>query len=79
MKTRDPAELAEHSWKLINEAISTGKVTLENGVEVILDVDHLIRLVQWTATTKAKKPHAIAPPEDFSLKSTTGEDDEKED
>ncbi len=75
---RDPSELAEYSWELINQALSQGKITLENAVSYTLDVELLVRLIQWTATIKAKKPHSVLPPEDFVLKSTTGGDDEKE-
>lgn len=74
--TRDPSQLAEYSWELINQALTQGKITLENTVSYNLDVELLIRLVQWTATIKAKKPHAVSPPEDFNLKPTTGEEDD---
>lgn len=79
MNVKDPSQLAEYSWELINQALSQGVITLENAKSYTLDVELLVRLIQWTATIKAKKPHTVPPPEDFILKPTTGEGDEKED
>ena len=73
---RSPAELAEHSWSLIDDAIRAGKYTLESGRIVDLDAEGITRLVQWTATIKARKPSGVPTPEDFKLKKTVGGGDE---
>ena len=73
---RSPAELAEHSWSLIDDAIREGKFVLENGKVVELDAEAIVRLVQWTATIKARKPSGVPTPEDFKLKKTIGGGDE---
>ncbi len=73
---RSPAELAEHSWSLIDDAIREGKFVLENNKVVELDAEAIVRLVQWTATIKARKPSGVPTPEDFKLKKTIGGGDE---
>ena len=72
-KVREPYELQEQAWKLMDEAVRTGAMRLEDGTEVRLNADSLIRVIQWLASAKAKKPHLINPPEDFRLKETTSE------
>ncbi len=74
---RTTSELAEHSWGLIDDAIRTGEFILESGKKILLDTEAIVRLVQWTATIKAKKPQGAPLPEDFKLKETTGGSDEK--
>lgn len=74
-KVREPYELQEQAWKLMDEAVSTGTMVLESGIVVTLNADSLIRVIQWLASAKAKKPHLINPPEDFRLKETTSEKD----
>ncbi|KKM86788.1 hypothetical protein LCGC14_1275510 [marine sediment metagenome] len=74
-KVREPYELQEQAWKLMDEAVRTGAMRLEDGTEVKLNADSLIRVIQWLASAKAKKPHLINPPEDFRLKETTSEKD----
>ncbi len=70
---REPHELQEEAWKLLDEAVSRGVMTLSDGTEVKLNADSLIRVIQWLASAKAKKPHIIPTPEDFVLKQTSGE------
>ena len=72
-KVSEPYELQEQAWKLMDEAVRTGGMILEDGTEVKLNADSLIRVIQWLASAKAKKPHLISPPEDFRLHETTGE------
>ena len=72
-KVREPNERQEQAWKLMDEAVSTGTMILEDGAVVKLNADSLIRVIQWLANAKAKKPHLINPPEDFRLKETTSE------
>jgi len=72
-KTREPHELQEEAWRLMDEAVSTGKMTLENKQEVTLNADSLIRVIQWLASSKAQKPHIIPKPEDFKLQEPSDE------
>ncbi len=72
-KVREPYELQEQAWKLMDEAVRTGTMILEDGTVVKLNADSLIRVIQWLASAKAKKPHLISPPEDFRLKETGSE------
>ena len=74
-KVREPYELQEQAWKLMDQAVSEGRMVLESGTVVTLNADSLIRVIQWLASAKAKKPHLINPPEDFRLKETTSEKD----
>lgn len=71
-KVREPHELQDEAWRLMDEAVKKGVMTLEDGTEVRLNADSLIRVIQWLASAKAKKPHFISKPEDFKLKDTTG-------
>lgn len=73
-KVKEPHELQEEAWRLMNQAVTTGKMVLENGTEVRLNADSLIRVIQWLASAKAKKPHLVTVPEDFQLRETTGKD-----
>ena len=72
-KVREPYELQEEAWRLMDEAVSNGFMKLSNGVTITLNADSMIRVIQWLASAKAKKPHLINPPEDFRLKETTSE------
>ena len=72
-KVREPYELQEQAWKLMDEAVRTGTMKLEDGTKIKLNADSMIRVIQWLASAKAKKPHLINPPEDFRLKETTSE------
>ena len=74
-KVREPYELQEQAWRLMDEAVSTGAMVLESGIVVSLNADSLIRVIQWLASAKAKKPHLISPPEDFRLHETTSQKD----
>ncbi|KKL14785.1 hypothetical protein LCGC14_2512200, partial [marine sediment metagenome] len=46
---------------------------LSNGVTITLNADSMIRVIQWLASAKAKKPHLLSKPEDFKLHETTGD------
>ncbi len=71
-KVREPQELQDEAWRLMDQAVSRGIMTLSDGTEVKLNADSLIRVIQWLASAKAKKPHFVPTPEDFNLKETTG-------
>lgn len=74
-KVREPHELQEEAWRLMDQAVTSGKMILEDKTEVRLNADSLIRVIQWLASAKAKKPHIIPTPEDYVLKETTGQED----
>lgn len=75
-QTRDPDTLSEVAWKLIDEAISSSIMTLENGKQISLAPSEIVELAKWLSTSKAKKPRPVNTPEDFILKPSTGEDNE---
>ena len=77
-KVREPYELQEQAWKLMDQAVSEGCMKLESGIVVTLNADSLIRVIQWLASAKAKKPHLLSKPEDFRLHETTGDNHEKD-
>ena len=72
-KVREPYELQEEAWRLMDEAVSNGFMKLSNGVTITLNADSMIRVIQWLASAKAKKPHLLSKPEDFKLHETTGD------
>ena len=76
-KVREPYELQEEAWRLMDEAVSNGFMKLSNGVTITLNADSMIRVIQWLASAKAKKPHLLSKPEDFRLHETTGDNHEK--
>ena len=76
-KVREPYELQEEAWRLMDEAVSNGFMRLSNGVTITLNADSMIRVIQWLASAKAKKPHLLSKPEDFRLHETTGDNHEK--
>lgn len=78
MAVKTPEELSEIAWKIVSEALTTGSSTLGTGRELTLDTDQIMRLAQWMATSKAKKPRPVSTPEDFKLRSTSSEEDEAE-
>ena len=71
-KPREPHELQEIAWGLVEEALTKGTITLKenDGISIGLNSDVVIRLAQWLCQAKAKKPHLVNPPEDFILKET---------
>ena len=72
---REPHELQEIAWGLIDEILTEGKMTLQNGISYVVDKEAIVHLSQWLATAKAKKPRHVSVPEDFVLKKTGGEED----
>lgn len=64
------SEIAERSVNLIDEATRTGQMRLPNGRIVTLDVEALVRLIQWAATQRDRKPKFLESPEDIDLKET---------
>lgn len=69
-RATNPAELSEEAWALIDEALGAGTMTLRDGNTRLLDTKDIVRLAQWLATLRAKKPKVVASPEDYGLAKT---------
>lgn len=65
-----PEELSAAAWDRINEAMAVGAMFLPGGRVVTLGPDNVVKLVQWLATLKAKRPKAVMKPEDYTPKET---------
>ena len=74
---REPSELQEIAWQLIDEALTKGTMTLvgDPGKPINLGSQDIVRIAQWLATSKARKPQLVSPPEDFIMKESSGGDD----
>ena len=74
---KDPAELQEIAWNLIDEALTKGTMTLTDqpGKPIRLIPQDIVRIAQWLATSKARKPQLVAVPEDYEVKQSIGGDD----
>ena len=72
MLAKSPEQLAEQAWSLVQEAVESGKMTLENGDIRVLPDSELVRLVQNVAELRAKRPKTVSIPEDFRPKETSG-------
>lgn len=70
VKEVDPGELSEQAWAMLKEAMTLGTMTLPGGRTMNLDPKDFVRVVQWLATQKAKKPKVVATAEDFGLQQT---------
>lgn len=73
-----PSELTDIAWDLIDEALTSGTMTLKNKPDnpIVLFPASIVEIAKWMATSKAKKPRLVGAPEDFALKATTGEGEE---
>ena len=72
----NPDRLIDEAWGLIAEAIHKGQMTLsEREVPMILMSEHVVRLCQWLAHQKQKKPKLVSDITDFN---PTGSDDGSE-
>lgn len=77
----DQEELVDQAWDLVKEALTRGTMTLETSDPAKpnqrpLDTESIIDLAKFFVQLKVKKPQSITKPEDFDLKSTTGDDDD---
>ena len=75
---RDSEELSEASWAMLDEGLTTGQMTLPSGKVVTLDPTNFIRIVQWLATLKPRKPQGFQKPEDFAAPVTIGKEAKSE-
>ena len=64
-KQADPSVLSDAAWEMIQEALQEGSMTLGNGKKVQLSPLDVVRITQWLATLKAKKPKLLSGLEDF--------------
>lgn len=65
---KNQEQLTEIAWKLLEEAITEGTITLtgQQGAEARrLETDSIIDLVKWLTAQKVKRPDMVDPPEDF--------------
>lgn len=69
-KAKDPGALSEDAWGLIAEAMHSGTMSLPGGRAIVLGAGDLVKLTQWLATIKARKPKAFAGVDDFVPKET---------
>jgi hypothetical protein len=65
-----PEELSAAAWDRINEAMAIGAMFLPGGRVIILGPDNIVKITQWLATLKAKRPKAVMKPEDYTPKET---------
>lgn len=70
---RTPEELSADAWDRIAEAMHLGAMQLPGGRIIVLGPDNLVKLTQWLATLKAKRPKAVMKAEDFQLQVTKQE------
>ena len=69
--TKSPEQLAESAWSLVQEAVESGKMTLESGDIRVLPDSELVRLIQNVADLRAKRPKTVSIPEDLMASITS--------
>lgn len=65
-----PEQLAEVCWGLLNQGVQQRKITVPSGETVEVEAEQYVRLLQWAATLKIKKPKAVSKPEDYQPRQT---------
>ena len=74
IKARDPDELVEQSWAMVDEALTSMSMHLQDGTLIKLTPFDIVMLVKWLAMVKTKKLKVVSTPEDFILPHTGSED-----
>ena len=74
IKARDPDELIDQAWGMVDQAMTSMSMTLDDGTTIKLSPMDIVKLVQWLAQVKTKKPKVVSNPEDFILSKTGSED-----
>ena len=74
IKARDPDELIEQAWAMVDEALTSMSMHLQNGTSIKLTPFDIVTLVKWLAMVKTKKPKMVSTPEDFIVTATGSED-----
>lgn len=66
----DVGKLQDEAWRLVQQGITTGSMTLMSGKQIMLDAKGYLGLVQWLANQNKKKK-LVSAPEDFVAKATS--------
>ena len=74
IKARDTDALGEQAWSMLDQAMTSMSMTLDDGTTIRLTPDAIVKIVQWLAQIKTKKPKVVSTPEDFILSKTASED-----
>ena len=64
----DQGKCQQEAWRLLQEAIFTGRMSLENGKTYTLDEDGMLKVAQWLAAKAAKTRNTVPLPESFLKK-----------
>ena len=63
----NPDVLIDEAWELIAEGVRKGQMTLaQREAPMILQPEHVVRLCQWLAHQKQKKPKLVSDISDFN-------------
>ena len=74
--SKDALELSDRAWELLNQALTTGSITLsatEDGGETttrLVATDTLMDVSVKLSQAKIKQPRILSKPEDFNLQKT---------
>lgn len=60
-------DLIEEAWRVITDALHTGKPVLKNGAVLELKAGDVLDVARWLASLKARPKRAVSLPEDFML------------
>lgn len=72
-KKLDPEKLIDQAWSLVAEALDKGQLTLPGrNSPMILQPEHVVRLIQWLAHRRQAQLKLVTQLEDFDA---TGESD----
>ena len=72
MPKSDPEAMTQLAWEQMDEIQQNGTLKLPKGKLLSFDPDQIIRVIQWLATQKARKPKVLDSPDDLELKTTRG-------
>jgi len=68
----DPDQMTALAWDQLKQIQDTGQLTLPNGKALQFDPDSVLRVLQWLATQKARKPRVLDSPDDLAIPTTRG-------
>lgn len=75
IKAREPDALVEQAWNMVDQAMTSMSMTLDDGTKINLSPMDIVKLVQWLAQIKTKKSKVVSNPDDFILSRTDSEDE----
>ena len=61
----DQGKCQQRAWELLQEALETGRMTLDNKKVINLDEDGMLKVVQWLASKATKTRETVPLPESF--------------